>query len=263
MTARRYLLLIFATAVTCALVFGLIRRDETPVPPAAETAAAPVDPAREEAAAAHILIAHVESTPSIAGVTRTRLEAQDQALRVAAALQSKRAPFADLARQYSDDPNVEINDGYLGIFKRGDLPLPLEVPLFELAVGHFDATVETRRGFHLLMRQPVRRAVARHILISWSGARDATAGLRRNRAQAELLVDEVLAMFATDEVDFCDLSSRFSDDPESRFECGLLGVIEPAVLPRPMEAELFSLRPGEVSGKIETEFGFHILKRDD
>nr|MBC8424693.1 peptidylprolyl isomerase [bacterium] len=168
-----------------------------------------------------------------------------------------------LARQYADAPNVEINDGYLGLFKPGALPLPLEVPLFELAVGPFDATVETRRGFPLLMRHPVRRAVARHILISWSGARDATAGLRRNRAQAELLVDEVLAMFATDEVDFCDLSSRFSDDPESRFECGLLGVIEPAVLPRPMEAELFSLRPGEVSGKIETEFGFHILKRDD
>jgi len=262
MTARRYLLLIFAAAVTGALVFGLIPRDEAPTPQATETDATTVNPATEEAAAAHILIAHVESNPPIEGVTRTRLEAQDRAVRIAAALQSKRAPFAELAHQYSDDPNVEVNDGYLGIFRRGVLPLALEVPLFDLAVGHFDATVETRNGFHLLLRQPVRRVVARHILISWSGARDATAGLRRNRAQAELLVDEVLAMFGTDEVDFCELSSRFSDDPESRFQCGLLGVIEPAVLPRPLETGLFSLKPGEVSGKIETEFGFHILKRD-
>ena len=264
MTARRYLLLVFVAAVAGVLIFTLAQRSEEPAAPAtSEETAAPLDTSREEAAEEHILVAHAESEPAIAGVTRTRAEARDRAATIAAVLQSKRAPFAELAHQYSDDSNAEQSDGYLGIFKRGDLPLALEVPLFDLEPGQFDATVETKSGVHLLMRQPIRRVSAHHILISWSGARGSSAGIRRNRAQAELLVDEVLAMFRTGDVDFCELASRFSDDAESRFQCGALGVIEPAVLPRPLEVELFSLRAGEVSGRVETEFGFHILKRGD
>ena len=87
--------------------------------------------------------------------------------------------------------------------------------------------------------------------------------VRRTHDQAEMIAAEVNAIFRTGEVDFCDLASRFSDDAESRFQCGLIGVVEPAMLPRPLEDELFALAPGDVSEVVETEFGFHLIKRDE
>jgi len=263
MTARRLALLAFALAVIGAAVFGLLReRDGQEAPVAAVIEDVP-QPADEEAAAAHILITHIESDPPRPGVTRSRVEARELATRIAAQLLSRAASFADLARRYSDDPKVEKNSGYLGIFKRDQLPLALEVPLFDLEVGEINAAVETDRGVHVLMRQPVRRAVARHILVTWSGARNAHAGVRRTRDQAMQIVTEVEAMYRTGEVDFCDLASRFSDDAESRFQCGFIGTVEPAMLPRGLEAELFALSPGEVSGVVETMFGFHLIRRDE
>ncbi|MBU0740808.1 peptidyl-prolyl cis-trans isomerase [bacterium] len=265
MTARRFALLVFALAVVGAAVSGLLRqRDvaDTPEPGGGDEAATAVAPGREEAAAAHILVAHAESRPLQPGVSRSRAEARERAARIAALVQGKAGSFEELARQYSDDPNVERNSGYLGIFKRDQLPLALEVPLFDLEVGHFNPLVETERGYHLLMRLPVRRAVARHILITWAGARGAPAGVRRSRAQAEMIAAEVSAMSRTGEVDFCELAARFSDDAENRFQCGLIGLVEPARLPRTLETELFALAPGEVSEVVETEFGFHLIKRD-
>ncbi len=266
MTARRIALLAFAVVVLGIAAFGLLReRGAEPVPTAADTTATDetTDPASEEAAAAHILIAHVESDPPRRGVTRSRAEARELASRLAAQLLSRAASFEELARRYSDDPNAERNSGYLGIFRRGQLPLSLEVPLFDLGVGEFNPQVETDRGVHLLMRQPVRRAVASHILITWSGARNAHAGIRRTRDQAAQIAAEVSAMYLTGEVDYCDLAGRFSDDAESRFRCGLIGPVEPADLPRALEAELFALGAGEVSGVVETEFGFHLVRRED
>jgi len=262
MTPRRMSLLVCAVAAAGIVVGGLLRdRDAQPVAPAAaEDPAAP--PELEEAAAAHILIAHAESEPPRPGVTRSREQARERASRIAAQLQSKAASFEDLARRYSDDPNVTRNAGYLGIFGRGDLPLSMEVPLFDLEVGNFDPLVQTERGYHLIMRLPVRRAIARHILIAWAGARNAAAGVTRSREQALAIAGEVSAMLRTGEVDFCDLSSRFSDDAESRFRCGLIGPVEPSMLPRVLEIELFSLAPGEVSEVVETEFGFHLIGRD-
>jgi len=266
MTTRRFALLLFALVVIVAAVFGLKRgRDDADTVAPAPGGEAPESaaPAREEAAAAHILIAHAECDPPLPGVTRSRAEARERAAQIAALVHGKSGPFEELARRYSDDPNVERNSGYLGIFRRDQLPLALEVPLFDLEVGHFNPLVETKRGYHLLMRLPVRRVVARHILITWAGARGASAGARRTRAQAEMIAAEVSAMFRTGEVDFCDLASRFSDDAESRFQCGLIGLVEPAMLPRPLEAELFALAPGDVSEVVETEFGFHLIKRED
>ena len=263
MTGRRYLLLVLACVAAGIMIFALSGRDRTPAPaPVAEDSS--VDPALEETAAAHILVAHAGSRPPVEGVTRTRAEARERALRIGAEVKAHRRPFAELARMYSDAPSAERNGGYMGIFRRGELPLPLEVPLFALRENAIDPDVETRTGYHVLMRLPVRRAVARHILVAWAGARMAVAGVTRTREQAELLADEVLSIAATGEVDFCNLAARFSDDPENRFDCGLLGVIEPADLPPDLEEELFALSPGEISTRrIESEYGFHILMRDE
>jgi peptidyl-prolyl cis-trans isomerase SurA len=233
--------------------------------PAAEPAVAGAGPADEasddEAAVAHILIAHSESEPPIEGVTRSRSEARELALRLGVIAGENDADFAALAREYSDDPRAEKTGGYLGIMPRGSAPLSFQVPLFNLEPGQVHFAAETAQGFHVIKRMAVRRAEARHILITWEGSEATAVHASRTRNQALLLAEEILGECRREDADFCELTARYSDDTGSRFQCGSVGVIEPGMTDAAFENALFRLRSGEVSDIVETPYGFHIIQR--
>ncbi len=60
--------------------------------------------------------------------------------------------------------------------------------------------------------------------------------------------------------DFEVLARRYSDDPGSRERGGDLGWFKQGQMVRPFEEVAFAMRPGNVSGIVETQFGFHIIK---
>lgn len=266
MSFRRILLLIVVASVAGVAAYGWLQGRSEPAPPAAVEEPAvfdPADPGPEEMAAAHILVAHADSRPAYPGVTRSREEARNRALELQVMAMDGRGSFEELAREFSDDPSAPRSGGYLGILPRGRLPLELEVPLWGLAVNQIYPAAETPAGFHVLKRLPIRRAVARHILVAWEGARGASGSVTRTRAQAQIIAEEVLQQCQDDPNAFCDLAARFSDDADSRFQCGLVGVVEPSLVHPDFEAELFALKPGKISDRlVETEFGFHIISRD-
>lgn len=76
-----------------------------------------------------------------------------------------------------------------------------------------------------------------------------------NRAQ------EVITELRTG-ADFAVLARRFSDDPGSREHGGDLGWFGTGRMVPEFERVAFSLRPGQTSGIVETEFGFHIIRVD-
>ena len=91
-----------------------------------------------------------------------------------------------------------------------------------------------------------------HILLEVNPGEEA---LRAARDRIDRIHVEVLAG-----ADFATVAREKSDDPGSAPSGGELGLIERGSLVRPFEEIAYSLAPGEVSGVVETGFGFHIIK---
>jgi len=60
--------------------------------------------------------------------------------------------------------------------------------------------------------------------------------------------------------DFASLARTVSDDPGSASSGGELGFFQRGQLVKEFEEVAFSLKPGEISDIVETEFGFHIIQ---
>jgi hypothetical protein len=63
--------------------------------------------------------------------------------------------------------------------------------------------------------------------------------------------------------DFVKLANEFTEDPSGKGNGGDLGWFGRGMMVKPFEDAAFGLKPGEVSGVLETVFGFHIVKLDE
>ena len=98
---------------------------------------------------------------------------------------------------------------------------------------------------------------ARHILIQVpKEASDEEKKKQKEKA------DEVLKKVKTGE-DFTKLAAETSDDPGTKSKGGELGFFSKGSMVPAFEQVAFSLKPGEVSELVETEFGFHVIKVDE
>ena len=105
--------------------------------------------------------------------------------------------------------------------------------------------------------QPEERQ-ASHILISVAAdASDDEKQAARDKAE------DVLEKVLNDPEQFVDLAKEFSDDPGSAIQGGDLGFFGRGVMVKAFEDEIFQMRPDEIRGVVETDFGFHIIKLVD
>jgi peptidyl-prolyl cis-trans isomerase D len=98
--------------------------------------------------------------------------------------------------------------------------------------------------------QPEERR-ASHILI-------ASEKLGADKARAK--ADELLAEIRKNPGSFAELAGKNSDDPGSASKGGDLGFFGRGMMVKPFEDTAFSLGEGEISGVVESDFGFHIIK---
>ncbi len=93
---------------------------------------------------------------------------------------------------------------------------------------------------------------ARHILINFGA--DKSVAKKKIEALAEQLKGGA---------DFSELAKKNSDDPGSKEAGGDLGWVRTGQMVEKFEKKLFSLKQGETSDPVETEFGWHIIKLDE
>jgi peptidyl-prolyl cis-trans isomerase C len=98
---------------------------------------------------------------------------------------------------------------------------------------------------------------ARHILVRVDNSASDDEK-KKAKEKTELYLKKI-----KDGEDFAKLASDFSDDPGSKAKGGDLGFFPRGRMVKPFDDAAFSLKPGETSGIVETQFGFHIIKVEE
>ncbi len=109
---------------------------------------------------------------------------------------------------------------------------------------------------------PPKRIGARHVLIQWMGSERAAPSVMRTREQAMVVATEVLKRARAGE-DLARLAVEYSDEPGAAARGGSLGRFGRGQMVGAFESAAFRLKVNEVSGVIETPFGFHVIERTD
>jgi peptidyl-prolyl cis-trans isomerase D len=110
---------------------------------------------------------------------------------------------------------------------------------------------ELARVEYVVLENSPEERRASHILLSTGGADKAGV-----KAEAERLLLEVKK--APDQ--FAELAKAHSQDPGSAANGGDLGFFVREMMVKPFADAVFSMREGELSGLVETDYGFHIIK---
>lgn len=125
-----------------------------------------------------------------------------------------------------------------------------------LAVNEQDLKTYYEQNIARLGGQEERRAS--HILIAVpKGAPEAERQKARAKAQ------ELLAQVKKAPDSFAELAKKHSQDPGSAAQGGDLDFFARGAMTKPFEDAVFALGKGEISGIVETDFGYHVIKVTD
>lgn len=103
---------------------------------------------------------------------------------------------------------------------------------------------EERRASHILLTLPEKASDS-------------------DKAGVKAKAEEVLAEVKKNPAAFADLAKKYSQDPGSAKQGGDLGFFGRGAMVKPFEDATFALKTGEISGLVQSDFGYHIIKLVD
>ena len=118
-----------------------------------------------------------------------------------------------------------------------------------------DAEIKKYYDDHLTEFSTPELRKAAHILITVD-AKSSDADKQAAKDKAEKILQEV-KQGATQ---FAQLAQKYSQDPGSAVNGGDLGLFGRGMMVKPFDEAVFKLLVGEVSGLVQSDFGFHIIK---
>jgi peptidyl-prolyl cis-trans isomerase SurA len=166
------------------------------------------------------------------------------------------ADFAELVKQYSEDPGSKTRNGELGFFQRGEFVREFEEVAFNLQPGEISDIVLSEHGFHIIQMIERRgeKINVRHILI-----RLTTTEADEKATQEQAL--EIRKMLDDPNNNFSDIAKKYSEDETSKEQGGHLGQFAVEELQeKEFKRVVKQLNVDEISQPFRTRFGWHIMK---
>lgn len=169
--------------------------------------------------------------------------------------------FLALAPFTSDDPSVVDNKGDLGYFTAMDMVYPFENAVYNTKPGEVGPVVRSRFGYHVLKvyeKRPSRGEImVAHIMVEVK--KNATEG---DKSNAQKKIQELYAKVKTGGEKFEDVARQFSDHKQSSDNGGQLPPFKAGRYAKAFEDAAFALKKnGDISAPVESQYGWHIIKR--
>lgn len=235
-------------------------------PSATPSAAPPASPAPELIEVRVLVVAYEGATGARPDVKRTKQQALERAQMLARMAKSG-DKLAELVRKYSDRPGASEDFGLFRI--RPAMPGAFGKQVADAAAGlpngAISDPIETPQGYFVIERRAdppagPQKISAKHILISYKGAEHAMPGVTRTEQEARALAEQIANNAKQPGADWSALAQN-TDEPGSKETGGDLGPFQRGQMVGAFERAAFSLAVGEVSGVVQTPFGFHVIQR--
>jgi hypothetical protein len=102
---------------------------------------------------------------------------------------------------------------------------------------------------------------AKHLLVMYKGSRRAPPGIERSKEEAKKRAEEADKKAKAPGAKFEELVKEYSDEPGAGARGGDLGTFRKGSMVPEFQNALDTMKVGEVSGVIETPFGYHVILR--
>ncbi|MFL6674690.1 MAG: peptidylprolyl isomerase [Massilia sp.] len=172
------------------------------------------------------------------------------------------ADFAKIATTYSDAPDA-LKGGVIGWRDPDRLPTLFSTELLKLKPGQVTPVLKSNTGFHIIKlvdrrslakgddKAVVEQTHARHILMKPNPTMT-EAEVKRKLLELKEKLDNKAATFE-------DLARQYSQDG-SATKGGDLGWLYPGDTVPEFETPMNGLKPGDVSGIVQSPYGFHLIQ---
>lgn len=170
--------------------------------------------------------------------------------------------FAGLAKKYSEDLASRDLGGALGFVTRDSAYGQFWQWAHDNGSGKVSLTpIENPEGWNFIQVGPSedqgQEVHAQHILICFRGTERCTQDISKDDARKKI---EELKKQATPD-NFEKLARENSTEPGARESSGDLGFFQRGMMVKPFEDAAFALSNGAISDPVETQFGFHLIRK--
>lgn len=133
------------------------------------------------------------------------------------------------------------------------------------STGYFVVRVEDKKENVNKEVKEGKKVFASHALIAYKGAERASETVTRTKDEAKKLALDLLQKIKSGETTLAETAKSYSDEPGAKDSAGKLNepVADNGMYVQEFTDAALKLKKGEVSGIVETAFGFHILYADD
>ena len=166
--------------------------------------------------------------------------------------------WGTLAKKFSIDPSVSRNSGHYGFTASGVYPYKWEMVAYTTPVGQICKPFRTDFGNHLIRvngkRNDPGQVEVEHIMLMTRNLNDSA------KAAAKVKIEEIYDSLKNG-ANFELMAKKYSEDKGSASKGGRLPLFGINRMVPEFEKASFALQVGEISAPIETQYGYHIIKK--